>query len=563
MADDQPGTTDKTSDGGVAAKHAPAARFELLAGPTTSDQYNRVSLREIPVACWRVDDIRFAFDSSFVNADPTPDNPNDIRAELAHLVELIKEHPGAPLSVFGHADPVGDDAYNKKLSGWRAMVIYGLLIAQGDLATGVKLWQQVATEEKWGTEQWEAMQQLTGLSSATPHNALIEAYIKKLCPPELKLTKTDFLARGADANGKGDYQGCSEFNPVLLFSQEKQQDYDKARSRNSADDQPVIEEQNRANAPNRRVLVLLFRKGSQVDPAKWPCPIATGGEAVCKSRFWRDGAYGPDGEKRRSTHLPGKQRKFDDSKDTFGCRFYQRITDDSPCHQLAPEIPCYQKSFPPRPVDRPIQEVISNAPPPDSSWNGTYTWHSKFDVVVTRNPCQIKVILKIKLTGTITDQQKAAWKSAIETKWNNKVTLYCSDSKCVEACPDGYPVVIDLEYVTTGEHQVVQASPSTSNMKLWGVNDTVDITHEFGHMLGNPEEYFTTNGVNYVVTVNGVTYRYRSPNGNIMNNPANDPIARHYDIIRQEAGQAMKIGCYFDPYGPGDFPGPPGKTRVA
>ena len=331
MADGKEGSIHATSDGGVSGKHPEPEPLEFLVGPTTSDQYNTILLFPNPIACWRVDDVRFAFNSSFVNADPTPDNPNDIRAELAHLVDLVKDHQGAPLSVFGHADPVGTDDYNKKLSGRRAAVIYGLLVAHGDTALGVQLWQQVAAAEHWGKDQRQVMEQVTGLPSTTPINTLIQSYIQKLCPVGLKLGKKDFLAQGADSNGKGDYQGCSEFNPVLLFSEEDQSKYDQARQRNSKDDQPTIQAQNAANAPNRRVLVLLFRKGSKVDPAKWPCPSSSADGSGCKKRFW---GGGPDGEKRRSTHLSGVPRKFEDKEDTFGCRFFQRISYKSPCAML-------------------------------------------------------------------------------------------------------------------------------------------------------------------------------------------------------------------------------------
>lgn len=323
MADDRKGTINAASDGGVSGEHAAAETFKFLVGPTTTDQFNTARLRLIPIACWRVDDVRFAFDSSFVNADPTdPDNPNDIRAELKHLVDLIKAHPGSPLSVFGHADPVGSDDYNKQLSGRRAKVIYGLLISNTDPGSAVKLWQDVSQAEAWGANQRQAMQAFTGLPSGTPDSTLFRSYMQKLCPSDLKLTKKDFLAQGADGGGKGDFQGCSEFNPVLIFSQEKQEKFDQAKQKN---DKPTLAGRNAQNAPNRRVMVLMFRKGSRVDPAKWPCPRATEGVSNCKKRFWSDG------EKRRSTHLSGNDRKFEMDKGTFACRFYQRISDGSPC----------------------------------------------------------------------------------------------------------------------------------------------------------------------------------------------------------------------------------------
>jgi hypothetical protein len=38
-----------------------------------------------------------------------------------------------------------------------------------------------------------------------------------------------------------------------------------------------------------------------------------------------------DGEQRRSRRLPDKPRKYEQTKDTFACRFYDRLTRTSPC----------------------------------------------------------------------------------------------------------------------------------------------------------------------------------------------------------------------------------------
>ncbi|MCS6862371.1 MAG: hypothetical protein NZT92_18870, partial [Abditibacteriales bacterium] len=84
-------------------------------------------------------------------------------------------------------------------------------------------------------------------------------------------------------------------------------------------------QRNAENAPNRRVVVFLFRPGSKVSAERWPCPRAKEGIAGCQKRFWSDG------EKRRGTHLPNERREFEKSKDTFACRFYQRISEASPC----------------------------------------------------------------------------------------------------------------------------------------------------------------------------------------------------------------------------------------
>ncbi|MGA3075099.1 MAG: OmpA family protein [Bryobacteraceae bacterium] len=309
-----------SSDGSVAGSHAETGGPRFLVAPATSTEQNLARLWLIPVACWRVDDVRFAFSSAFVTPDIAPD--------LQLLVRLRESHQDAsaqypPLSVFGHADPVGSDDYNKALSGRRAMAVYALLIANSEPGKAAAIWQQIASTESWGNPQRQAMQTTTGLPDGTAVPELIHAYVQKLCPSELALTPQDFLAQGADAKSKGDVQGCSSFNPLLVFSQD---DADRYAQAQQDGDQPTLDERNSANASNRRVTVLLFRPGSVVLPGKWPCPRTSEGIAACHKRFWSDG------ERRRGTHLPA-ERRYEKSKDTFACRFYDRIFANSPCEK--------------------------------------------------------------------------------------------------------------------------------------------------------------------------------------------------------------------------------------
>jgi len=326
VSDDSQGGAQGPPVGGISGEHAPGGeQLEFLVGPSTSSEFNTAHLRLIPIACWRVDDVRFRFDSSFPLFDLSSDasNPNDIRAELKALSDLVKAHPASPLSVFGHADPVGNDDYNKTLSGRRATAIYALLIR--DTSLWDNLFNKPFGGDNWHTDVLESMQKATGLPKGTQNSVLFKRYMDLLCGAGFQLQKTDFLAQGADSGGKGDFQGCGEFNPLLLFSKETQSTFDAAAQKK---DKNGLQERDAANAPNRRVMVLMFRKGSKVDPAKWPCPRATEGVASCKKRFFSDG------EKRRSTHDSGADRTFEQSEDTFACRFYQRISSGSPCHAL-------------------------------------------------------------------------------------------------------------------------------------------------------------------------------------------------------------------------------------
>ena len=135
----------------------------------------------------------------------------------------------------------------------------------------------------------EAFQRAQGLDpdrdpGPITRKRLFEVYMDMLCSDEngqaFKLEKSNFIAAGADRGGKADYQSCSEYNPILIFSEEDHRDY--SRPENHA-------QRNEANASNRRVMVYLFEKGTQVDPNRWPCPRAREGSAACKKRFWSNG----------------------------------------------------------------------------------------------------------------------------------------------------------------------------------------------------------------------------------------------------------------------------------
>src|SRR5262249_13287646 len=154
---------------------------------------------------------------------------------------------------------------------------------------------------------------------AQTRKALYLAYMDALCGPRLTLDKeANFLARHRDGHGlKGDVQGCGEFNPMLVFSKEE------STRLASTEDKT---ERNRRNAPNRRIMVLLFAPGRRVNPARWRCPRVREGASTCRTRFFLDG------ETRRAPQA--EERKFEETGDTFACRFYQVISDDSPCERF-------------------------------------------------------------------------------------------------------------------------------------------------------------------------------------------------------------------------------------
>jgi OmpA family/Putative peptidoglycan binding domain len=334
------------TDCGVIGKHSKSLERAFAVAPATSKEFNVIGLPLIPIACWRMDDARFDFNSAFVR--PTS------RKEFDLLRELVQSHPGSPLSIFGHTDPTGDDAYNKQLSGRRAKAIYATLIRN------TAFWEELYAIDGWGLKQVQTIlqalkdenaqpfyngdldgydgpqtqqalrsfQKETGLSASGKNDSatrskLFLMYMDFLCTAAgskdtLKLTKEDFLGRGSDKGGKGDYQGCGEFNPVLVFSKEESERFKKPEMKSRRD----LE-----NLPNRRVTIFLFQKGRQILTAKWPCPRWNEGVADCKKQLF------PNADSRRNPQEVRRNHEASQGtpQDTFGCRFYDGFAQGSPC----------------------------------------------------------------------------------------------------------------------------------------------------------------------------------------------------------------------------------------
>lgn len=346
------GVGSATSIKGVLADHAEVEAAAALVAPATENQRNRLRPPLAPIACWCLHDGSFAFDSSFVHQEAAP----QFKAFKSKLDDLTQHYGAAPLlSLFGHADTSGDDSYNKTLSSRRAEAIYAVFTRRTDLWE--RLYDQPFGGDRWGTavvqmmlnalaedgehgeldpgpvdgvERPETKQAIKkyqaqnglgadGICGAQTRAKLFADYMDYLCrgPDDTPYTLTvqDFLGQGA-AGGKASYQGCSDFNPVLMFSQEQHAKYEQDSDKT---------ERNAANEPNRRVLIFLFKPDTRIDPKSWPCPLASEGSSECKARFWSDW------ERRRQ--FGPMERRYEVTRDTFACRYYNRLAAESPCEK--------------------------------------------------------------------------------------------------------------------------------------------------------------------------------------------------------------------------------------
>lgn len=327
------------ADGVVAGEYPPYEPFPILAATSTKGERNTIRLPLLTMACWRMNDATIEIGKSFLLPE--------LRFELSSLGKVLKDHPKSPLSIFGHADPVGNGGESTTLSGRRAAAVYGLLTR--DTSVWEKLYINPAGTDNWGfhviqemltalkcapgsidgldglktqaaVRRFQKDKKLTetGIVDKSTRTTLFASYMAFLADGIPPVPRAQFLAQGKDAGGKGDYQGCGEFNPVLRESAALAERFKDGRFRSG---------RTAFHQANRRVVVLFFAPGSEADPEKWHCPRVGGdaSAAACKRRFFTD-------HEQRATPSEST-RTFEGSLDTFRCRFYQRLSGASPCER--------------------------------------------------------------------------------------------------------------------------------------------------------------------------------------------------------------------------------------
>lgn len=354
--------TNSDEDGAIAEAHETSASLERAVSPTTNPEW-RNTLRPVfrPVACWRIHAGYFHFDSSVILPELGP--------ELDKLKPLIKDDRLA--SIFGHADPVGSVEYNAHLSARRARALYGLLTRNADV--WLELYADGGQHEAWGLTSTQIMLAALRDSAGSPYHSgeidglygaqtdrairnfqaenagsdaplrvdgiagpktrkrLYERYIDQLTgTPDVALMRPEhFLgdpADNADPKGKckAAFQGCSEHNPILLFSKEDEQKYQREEN------EP---ERNERNAPNRRAMIFFFSKQTLFPltaadiPKAWPCPAWDEGPSACNSLFW------PNWKERLASGAT--ERRYEKKERTMACRWYDAMARLSPCERPA------------------------------------------------------------------------------------------------------------------------------------------------------------------------------------------------------------------------------------
>ncbi len=197
-------------------------------------------------------------------------------------------------------------------------------------------------------------------------------------------------------------------------------------------------------------------------------------------------------------------------------------------------------------VNETISQTISGAEKYDASrsWNGRFAWKAKFNINFDKDKCEVTITVRIKVEGKASDEVKDTWKKSIEKKWNKVARLDCP---CMGQCKDGLKINVKVQYVDKDEHHVVRANSvgakeggragegGTTSMTGWGVEDKNDIAHEFGHMLGNKDEYLVIDGQD--------RGRMNQFDGNMMNNSAGLVLPSHLNFAVGMINKKLNVNC--------------------
>ncbi len=116
-----------------------------------------------------------------------------------------------------------------------------------------------------------------------------------------------------------------------------------------------------------------------------------------------------------------------------------------------------------------------------------YSWTAAYAQRGTHITVRIRLVPDAGISDATMATLRDTWKQGIEQKWGNR--FGCCDTP---GCDCRCVLTFSVEWVDSNEHHTVNVhvGPSRSDMTNWDTMDTGDVaSHEFGHMLGHPDEY--------------------------------------------------------------------------
>jgi hypothetical protein len=118
-----------------------------------------------------------------------------------------------------------------------------------------------------------------------------------------------------------------------------------------------------------------------------------------------------------------------------------------------------------------------------------YGWTAAFRQTWTHIVVRIQLSPDAGISNATMTTLRNTWETTIENRWSD---VWGAGRSGELTCP----FTFDVQWVTSNAHHNVRVrpGPARSNMTTWDTNDTGAVaSHEFGHMIGNPDEYPDSN----------------------------------------------------------------------
>lgn len=114
-----------------------------------------------------------------------------------------------------------------------------------------------------------------------------------------------------------------------------------------------------------------------------------------------------------------------------------------------------------------------------------YGWTVAYEQTWTHIIVRINLNPDAGITAATMTALRNTWETTIQNRWDN---IWGAGRNGELTCSLNF----DLQWVNSGAHQNVRVrpGPAATNMGTWDTSDTGAVaSHEFGHMIGNADEY--------------------------------------------------------------------------
>lgn len=114
-----------------------------------------------------------------------------------------------------------------------------------------------------------------------------------------------------------------------------------------------------------------------------------------------------------------------------------------------------------------------------------YGWRSAFFQSDSHIVARIQLNPDAGISADTMNTLRTTWRNGIIDKWSDRFD-------CQAPNGERRRITFDVHWVASNAHHVVRVrpGPERSNMTTWDTSDSADVaSHEFGHMMGHPDEY--------------------------------------------------------------------------